>query len=103
VCACYAQTPTAEADDAKSRASKVSLFFFRFHSAINIPVTFSFVILSDSGRQQLVIISKVSPRARRDDMRPSADGSSTVAKHEADLRPSADGSAVRTSLLAGGG
>ena len=77
--------------------------FFRFHSAINIPVTFSFVILSNSGRQQLVIISEVSPRGRRDDMRPSADGSSTEAKHAADLRPSADGSAVRTSLVAGGG
>ena len=47
-----------------------------------------------------VIQYKVSPRGRRDDMPPAADGSSTVAKIAVDLRPSADESAVRTSLVA---
>jgi len=60
-------------------------------------------------------LNKVSPRVRRDDMPPAADGSSTVPYHfaanqaistymyvriAADLRPSADGSAVRTPLVA---
>ena len=47
--------------------------------------------------------NKVSPRGRRDDMPPAADGSPTVTKIAADLRPTAGESAVRTSLVAGRG